>query len=185
MTAPAPAGPRSRGKARVKRVSFWALFCVVVLAALAAITARRRREDPQSPAFIAESACQLLREKIDAPVDAIPQVSRTDPATAQGTGASAAPQPVPPRPRRNLFAPGRWEDPQAASPGPSRSAPRLSLPKLSGIFIDGSRRQAALGGKLTRTGDTVDGWRVVEIGPDTVVLEQGGSRQTVGLGRRP
>jgi len=194
VTADPSPPARRRGKGRRGR-SFWALFCLVVLAALAGLTSRKRAQDPQNPAAIAESACLQLKERIESPVAVSPEsvspasvASRTVASRAAGIDSSGTPHAraeiVPPRPLRNLFAPGPRIDLRPASAAPPR--PRTpSPPKLSGIFIDGGVRQAAFGGRLAGQGESVDGYVLVEIGRDYVVLERNGTRQTVGLGRKP
>jgi hypothetical protein len=60
---------------------------------------------------------------------------------------------------------------------PQPDPPRLDLPKdgLTAILRDARGAMAAVGNRTLRVGDLVQGYRVVAIEPDAVVLERAGS----------
>jgi len=55
------------------------------------------------------------------------------------------------------------------------------LPRLQSIMLGNGPALAVLNGSSYRVGQQVDGYRVVAIGADAVVLEKGGKRQSLTL----
>lgn len=75
--------------------------------------------------------------------------------------------------QRDLFQPA-WRAPVPSAPG-TAPAPPAGPPALTGIFIDGSTREAVLAGVRVRVGEYVDGYRVMAIHPEGVRLRKGGA----------
>lgn len=56
------------------------------------------------------------------------------------------------------------------------SAPSVGL---SGILWDAQSPLAIIGGEPVGVGEIIEGWRIVEIRPDRVILERNGQRTTL------
>ena len=84
---------------------------------------------------------------------------------------------------RDIFSPLSREAPRSR-PAELESGPPLAprVPRLTGVFIDGARRQAAIGGALVSEGDLVSGFAVREIGTSWVVIERNGVTYRLSIG---
>lgn len=84
---------------------------------------------------------------------------------------------------RDLFAPMPLE---FAHPGPlqgeTQAGVRPSVLRLSGIFLDGPLSQAVIGGQLVAKGDYVDGYCLIEVQRDWVLLWKDGAVERLRLG---
>lgn len=86
---------------------------------------------------------------------------------------------------RPLFNPGRLADPEVEAPGRPSSTPALgdlSQFRLVGLVGDSITQLALIqkiGGKLAtvKPGDTLEGWRVLQIGPKGVSISGGGRKE--------
>ncbi|MFH1277601.1 MAG: hypothetical protein ABIK65_04405 [Candidatus Eisenbacteria bacterium] len=78
---------------------------------------------------------------------------------------------------RDLFAPSKeLKLPTLKkAPAPTRAAPRAEAPKLSAVFVGTGAPMAVLSGRAVGEGDEVNGYRVVRIVADGVILEKDGS----------
>lgn len=56
-------------------------------------------------------------------------------------------------------------------------------PGLTGIILwESASPMAIIGGELFTVGQAIDGWRIVEIKPDRLVIQLGDRRETIFLG---
>ncbi|HGY1050627.1 TPA: MSHA biogenesis protein MshK [Aeromonas salmonicida subsp. pectinolytica] len=60
-------------------------------------------------------------------------------------------------------------------------SPSAGLPKLQSVVLGNGPALAVLNGKSYRVGQQVEGYRLVAISADAVVLEKGGKRQSLTL----
>jgi len=171
-------GPTARP--RVRRRTILTGAAVILVAALVAIPLRRDCRHFQNPAVDAETTCRDLLAKIGGPEGA-PIVTgsvRNDSVQAVEGGVYQ------PRLRRNLFAPGPWGLSRASRSETSvKPARKLTLPKLTGVLIDGASRQAMIAGRLVGRDEVVEGYRVVKIEPGFVILEREGATYRLGRER--
>jgi hypothetical protein len=167
---------------------------VIVILVLAAIPAPRSVSQRPDPTSAARSFQQTLQERIRAWVPGL-EMATAAPADSDGVQMLA----------RDLFVRGRAaprSEPDGqvhaatpATPGSrapaSRPDPRPAsatepaVPGLAGIFIDGPSRRAVLAGRTVTEGETIDGYRVIEITTRGVRLERGGVTQELLLGETP
>lgn len=76
------------------------------------------------------------------------------------------------------------QDPTAPLAGTSRGAgpaKAAGLPRLQSIILGNGPALAVLNGRSYRVGQQIDGYRLVSISADSVVLEEGGKRQALTL----
>jgi hypothetical protein len=158
------------------------LFIVAIAATaltLILFPPRQGQNIVQDPTANAEAAYQSLLVQMDTPDAGVAVAGVTPtPATVEvGRGSPATGL------RRNLFAPvqGRFQHGNVTA-APSKSAAKPSVPRLTGVFIDGGSRQAKLAGTLVSEGDTIRGYLVVEITPEWVLLEREGTTHKLLLG---
>ena len=69
----------------------------------------------------------------------------------------------------------------STSASPDKVAGLLKLPKLQSVILGNGPALAVLNGQSYRVGQRIDGYRLVSISADAVVLEQAGKRQTLTL----
>jgi len=64
----------------------------------------------------------------------------------------------------------------------TRKSVKLKLPQVSAIFVDGKSSQAIIGGRVVVLGETVWGFKIVEIKSDSVLLEKKGRTYSIRIG---
>ncbi|MEK7298883.1 MAG: hypothetical protein AAB066_03240 [Candidatus Margulisiibacteriota bacterium] len=82
---------------------------------------------------------------------------------------------------KDIKSPFQFESPSAATPAPSTAAPTKATPKpaplvLNGIFKGKTGLYAIVNQTLVRTGNTVEGWKVADIGNRSVSLTREGQK---------
>ena len=131
---------------------------------------------------------------IDAGVDTGPPASATPPPALASLPAFELPdlEDLAETTTRPLFVPGRRmpedtaQEPAPETPEPVR-APEIRRLSLSAVVIVEDQRVALLNDVATgsisrvREGDSVSGWRVLEIRDDSVVVENGSNREELPL----
>jgi hypothetical protein len=88
--------------------------------------------------------------------------------------------PTPPPPAATAEAPASASGRQVARASASRAASLQEI-KLSGIFWDKTRPMAMINGDIVEVGQAVGSARVVEINPQSIVVEENGQRRELGL----
>jgi hypothetical protein len=85
---------------------------------------------------------------------------------------------------RDMFAPGRPKPPPRASTQAVRvrRPARPSIPKIGGIFIDGSSRRAIVNGRIVTENEEIQGYRVLQIERSWVRLGRGDTVVRLELG---
>ena len=147
-----------------RSIALVGLIAAVLLASAAEPIGKQRRSGPD-PTAKANLAYNRLQEQLgDAPV--APDSAAGDRGAASGSAMSGSLQ-------RDLFQP-TWRAPVPSPPGVAPAAPS-GPPALTGIFIDGSTREAVLAGVRVHEGEYVDGYRVMAIRSDGVRLRKGGA----------
>jgi hypothetical protein len=117
------------------------------------------------PAADAQAAYRSLQEQIG-PSETSPAVDGAISDSPHGSAEVAGR-----RLKRNLFAPA--ETMSHSTPKVlRRSTAGPRLPTLSGVLIDGDLRKAVVAGKVVSTGDSINGFLVLEIDTDGVLLER-------------
>jgi len=145
-----------------RSVALVAMVAAVLLASAALPIGRQQRRGPD-PTAKANLAYQRLQEQLGV-APTVPDAA----ATGSGTAREATPSGWL---DRDLFQPV-WRAPVPAPPG-SQPPPPSGPPALTGIFIDGARREAVLAGVRVHEGEYVDDYRVMAIRPDGVRLRKG------------
>ncbi len=135
---------------------------------------------PFDPAVDANLAYGVLMARMEAAGESAPswsadQVLRRAPGGSREPAAATA---------RDIFStPAKIPARPSGDAGPS--APETQpMPKLTGVFIDGDHRQAAIEGRLVSEGDRVAGFAVIEIGSSWVVLERTGVTYRLTMGNK-
>ncbi len=159
-----------------------ALIAAVVVAGIGgAVFVLSGKDSPMAndPIVIAEAARSSLLDQLGvalAPADDPEPVHSAPSDTVASAGAAA-------NSIRDLFVPVRRA---AVKKPPAESRPQRpqppKLPQLSAILIDGTSHQAWLGGRLVRPGGWIDGFKVLQITAEVVVLGKGGKRYELRLG---
>jgi hypothetical protein len=167
---------------------------VVIILVLAAIPTRNSVSQRPDPTSAARNFQQSLQERIHArvpgleiltaaPIDSTDLQMLSRDLFARG---HAAPRPDPDGGARaaSSASPGSREPAGSPALRPA-PAPEPVAPRLEGIVIDGPARRAVLAGHVVTEGETVDGYRVIEITARGVRLERQGVTQDLSLGETP
>jgi hypothetical protein len=71
---------------------------------------------------------------------------------------------------------------RAGGSSSSRAKSKLKVPELEGIWVDDEMRVAFISGQAVTEGAIIEGWRVLAIGSDRVVLQRRGATRILQLG---
>jgi hypothetical protein len=158
------------------------LLAVTVFAVLlltVALPSWKVKTADYDPAADAQAAYRSLQEQIG------PSETRSGASGSVDPDALLGPDGGQRRPlQRSLFTPvKRVFPPKPKSRDDSSRGPRL--PTLSGVLIDGDSKKAVIAGKMVAPGDSVNGFLVVDIEPDGVLLERNGLQHRISLRGKP
>ncbi|MBN1826702.1 MAG: hypothetical protein JW958_10575 [Candidatus Eisenbacteria bacterium] len=145
--------------------------------ALTLVPLRKEASLRANPAEDAQTTYLSLLDRIGASEAGPLAEGKTGPGVSEIVGPEAPAD----RLDRDLFAPARRGSyradaaENAATPSAPRRPARPRSPVLSAIWIDGPSRQAILNGRPMAEGEEFDGYRVIRIGRDGVILERDGA----------
>jgi hypothetical protein len=186
---------------------------VVVILLLAAIPTPRSDPERRNPTRDAEAFRQSLQERIrepipglealaGAPADSTGGAPLTRNLFARGTAPRSTAPYLMPRQDTSTIVPQRTHsgeplpaeerppgsqflDANAFTPEPAAPSAGSGLPELSAILIDGPWRQAVIAGRAVAEGETVEGYRVLEITSRSVRISKGKAVHELQLGETP
>lgn len=144
------------------------LLMVLLIAAIGAVVFSWRQSRPSTPAtaqpLAPGSSSAALIESADAALTAVQTqlVSR-----AEQLGSAAWPE--------KIVLPAEAPEPVEAS---EEAPPQHALPRLSGVAKNGDQIVAFLNGRIVSVGESVEGYEVVEIANESVVLRDASGEKT-------
>ncbi|MDD4879722.1 MAG: hypothetical protein PHR22_04635 [Candidatus Omnitrophica bacterium] len=110
-----------------------------------------------------------------------PRAKKPGEAKAAPAGTAQAQRPVLQKELMKSSFKSWGKDPFAIGGGPAEAGAGPAA--LSGIFCDPGKSYCIIDGKVAKVGDTVSGYKILEISNETVTIKAGDEIRTLRLGR--